>query len=588
MKHLLTALPLLLSTTAHADSTELMVEAWSHLRYGQLDQAQADFETAHAKRRTLEAATAGLLAVALARGDDDAMAALLEDLKPKRASGLLVVAAGAAELSLRRSPERALIWAEAACELEYPALADDVEELCSWAPLLREAEGFVRTDHAEALALPFSYAGAQPVVLAGVNGGEPVPLLVDTGASTCLLTEQAAEELGLHERSDTALQVTATGGPISSWRDLVELELAGAAVQDVPVIVADLPIAGLAGILSPQALWPDRVVELDFSRHELRLAAAGEAELEGVVLPWRQHAARPYIELAAPDLPPRPMVIDTGATTTHLDQKWAGGTDSLELGDVHRTEGAGGARAEVIATEGTLAAQAGELSFPLTAPNLYDAPRSGGPWVWNHGLLGAEAWMGRTLSLDRTGRRIAFTDPPALPPWEPGDAARFEVTRHGEVVGAFTERVHERDDGTVTLEVTIERQDEEPYVFFLITPDGWASRGGWMFTRPPAGAYVLDPQGERQALEDMGKTAWMSLFEPFRTVPGDEAPGLLFGTHEITGRALSCTRLELPAQVGEQLASFAMLECPADPWRVASIQVRDDTDTVIWGFERVE
>ncbi len=573
------------SPAVYADPQEGLDAGWEALRTGDLRAAQAGFGLAARSRKTREEAVAGALSVALARADEVAMVALLEGLDPARSSELLVLAAGAAEISLLEPSGRASAWVQAACELDDPQWPDEVLELCSWAPLLASAERLSHMESDQGLVLPFSYAGAQPVVLARVNGGEPVALLVDTGASSCLLTEQAAAALGLARREDTALQVAATGGLIPSWRELVRLELGGQVVQDVDVIVADLPITGLAGILSPQSVWPDRVVELDFSMHELRVAAVGERDLQGVALPYRQHGGRPYLELSTPDRPQRPVVIDTGAAKTHLDQEWEQLGEPLERGEAIKTEGAGGARADVVPTTGVFDASAGELALPLPGPNLYTPHHGDAPGVWNFGLLGAEAWMGRVISLDRAGGRLALTDPPALPPWQPGDQASFELTVDGSVVGGFTEQVVARDVDSVTLEVTTQR-GEQGSSFLLRTPDAWSSRGAWMFTRPVLEAWTVDEAGERAPLEDGGRAAWMALFTPFRTVPSEEPPGLAFGHHTVAGQELSCTHLDLPAAVGETPADFSMLECPASPWRVAELRVQAVDGTVLWGIRR--
>jgi len=576
----------LASPAVLASPQDELETGWSLLRTGDLRGAQAAFGVAARTRKTREEAVAGALAVALARADDVAMTALLEGLEPTRAPELVVLMAGAAELALVQPMGNALAWAEAACAFDEPQWPDDVAELCSWAPLLREADGFTRATGPDALVLPFSYAGAQPVVLVSVNGSEPVPLLVDTGASTSLLTEQAAQTLGLGRREDTALQVAATGGLIPSWRDLVSFELGGTMIHDVPVIVADLPITGLAGILSPQTLWPDRVVELDFSKHELRVRAAEDRTLAGVELPYREHGGRPYLELSTTDRPMRPVVIDSGAAKTHLDQAWEQLGAPLERGETFKTEGAGGVRAEVVATTGVLEAVAGDLSLSLPGPNLYTPHHADAPGVRNYGLLGAEAWMGRVITIDRAGRRLALTDPPVLPPWEVGDQASFEVTKAGEQVGGFSERVVARDDVSVTLAIT--HTSDESFSFTLRTAEGWASRGAWMFTRPVLEAWVLDEDGDRAPLEDGGQSSWMTLFEPFRTVPSEEPPGLFFASHEVAGETMSCTRLELPAVVGDVPAAFSMLECPASPWRVAEIQVQGADGVTAWGFRRVE
>lgn len=583
---LLSCLILSIASAATAAKPSSLEAGWAALEIGDLDAAEAAFEEAREARKTQEQGTAGLLHVAMARADVQAMDALLDGLKPTRAGEALLLAAGGA--ALMQPSHDALPWAEAACALDEPAWPEDTRELCSMAPLLRAAPERSRcvAGCAEGLVLPFSYAGSQPVAMASINGGEPVALLVDTGASSSLLTQEAATALGLSKREDTSLHIMATGGLISSWKDLVTLELGGARVEDVEVVVADLPIAGLAGILSPQAAFPGQRLELDFTTHELRVTPPSDQPLSGVALPYRQHGGRPYLELVLSDRPMRPVVIDSGAARTHIDEAWEALEPSLERGETAHAEGAGGARSAIIATSGVLEASAGELPLPLADPSLYTPQSTGAPGLKNHGLLGADAWMGRTLILEPSSGLMAISDPPALPGWQVGEQASFVVIADGEPLGRFTERVVARDVASVTLEVTMQGALER--VFTLRTPDAWTSRGAWMITRPVLEAWELDAEGEQVALDDGGKSSWAALFRGFRTVPSVQPPGMFFGHHDIAGQSLSCTRLELPAVVGETPATFSMLECPASPWRTAELQVQAEDGTVLWSMRRVE
>lgn len=583
----LSLLLLLVAAAAPAAPPDHLKIGWDALAVGDLEGAEAAFTDATRRRKSRSDATAGLLSVALTRADDEAMQTLLKGLTPSHASELLILAAGSAERSLVPASGDALAWAEAACEIEAPQWPDEVRDLCTTAPLLRVAPQQSRcTAGCEGtVVLPFSYAGSQPVVLVAVNGSAPVPLLVDTGASSSLLTEEAASALGLNKREDTALMITATGGMIPSWRDLVVLELGEARIEDVEVLVADLPIAGLAGILSPQATWPGNVVEMDFVRHELRASPASGQELAGVLLPYRQHEERPYIELRTADRPARPVVIDTGAGNTQVAEAWEQLGAPLERGDTSFAEGAGGARSEVIQTTGLLEATAGALPLPLQNPTLYTPHPSDAPTVANFGLLGADAWMGRTLSIDRSGGRLAMTDPPTLPPWQIDDAASFSVSLDGAPAGRFTERVVARDEQTITLEVTISgvEDSDDGDLFTVRTLDSWPSRGNWMLTRPVVEAWVTTDAGVEPLDGNSVVTRWLPLFKPFGTVSSDKPPLLVFGPHQVGDQELSCTRLELPADAGGEPATFTMIECPTLPWRVVELGlVRAADGLVLW------
>ena len=394
-----------------------------------------------------------------------------------------------------------------------------------------------------------------------------------------------AGSLGLGRRVDTALQITATGGMIPSWRDLVAMQLGETRIEDVAVVIANLPIAGLAGILSPQSAWPGHVIEMDFTKHELRVTAAAGQELSGVLLPYRQHEERPYLELGAADRPPWPMVIDTGAAHTQIDEAWEQLGAHLERGETSHAEGAGGARSPVIQTTGLLQATAGTLSLPLRDPTLYSPHPSEIPGLQNHGLLGADTWMGRILSIDRPGNRLAMTDPISLAPWPAGDAASFSVSLDGVAAGRFTERVVSRDDETVTLEVSID--DGKQGSFTIRTPDTWASRGSWMLTRPVVQAWTHDETGEAPLDQGAVVARWLPLFRSFGTVASEEPPVLIFGPHRVGARELSCTRVELPAESRGEAATFSMLECPVLPWRVVELRlVRASDGHVLWEVQR--
>ncbi len=197
--------------------------------------------------------------------------------------------------------------------------------------------------------------------------------------------------------------------------------------------------------------------------------------------------------------------------------------------------------------------------------------------------------MGRVLSIDRVGARLALSDPATLSPWLVGDQASFTVSFDGEPVGRFTERVLARDDESVTLEVTLEvaLESTEIHRFVVRTPDSWPSRGNWMLTRPVLEAWTVDDSGERTPLPDGGQSHWLTLFRSFGTVASDKPPVLVFGPEELGGEQLSCTRLELPAAASGVAATFSMVECPASPWRVLELLLVNGEDgQEIWKVRR--
>ncbi|MBT3221771.1 MAG: clan AA aspartic protease [Proteobacteria bacterium] len=544
---------------------------------GDLEEAEEAFDRATRRRRHREAAKAGLLHIATTRGDDKAIRSLLSGHNPAKSSDDLVVFAAMAELALSSRTEDALSWAQAACKVEHPMARPS----CAMAPLLK-----VAPHHSQCvsscdgdLVLPISYAGSQPVVMASINSGPPMAFLVDTGASRSLLTHKTALKLGLEKRNDTAVQVSAIGDSYSSWMELVTIDVGESQIRDVAVLVAELPFAGIDGILSPQTLWPEHIVEMDFIRHELRVSPTSDQPLEGVLFPYHQYGERPHITLASEDFPPRPVMIDTGAANTTLDRSWAGMT--LKQSGTKYQLGAGGVQSEVTATDGVLKAMAGSLNLHFSSPRLTDT-RAG---EVTHGRLGADFWMGRVLTFDRSGRRLSISDPSALTSWAPGDEASFLVSVNGESHGRFTERVLSHDDGTITLETVLEV--DESHRMITTMDDSWHNRGTWMLTRPVSEAWLVNEVGERIPVADKGMSLWLPMFPSSFSSDSGKTPTMTFGNYQLGSEEVPCTQIDLPVQASGVPATLSILECPASPWRVAELQlVRSDDEKVLWEVRR--
>ena len=164
--------------------------------------------------------------------------------------------------------------------------------------------------------VPVAVAQNTPLVQARINGN-PVTLLLDTGAERVLLTQDAVKRLGLTVDSSRSFTEAGAGGSFTSFAALVrDFELAGLAIPDHPV--SALPYAlpsnvtdrvdGLLGVTVLSAFD----IDLDLPGRKMTLYG-GLVCGDTAIPPWRE----PYVTAPA-EVSPRGrmnMQVRVGATT---------------------------------------------------------------------------------------------------------------------------------------------------------------------------------------------------------------------------------------------------------------------------------
>jgi predicted aspartyl protease len=137
------------------------------------------------------------------------------------------------------------------------------------------------------VALQFELDGREfPLPLVhGTVGGEPIWMLVDTGANSHVLAGWVARKIGMPLRSLGPIGSDHAGRAVSAYAGLhPSLAIDGwGVVDDAPILVTDVPepieALGIGAFISPQALSRQgEGVVLDFTRHEMHTA------------PWEQAA----------------------------------------------------------------------------------------------------------------------------------------------------------------------------------------------------------------------------------------------------------------------------------------------------------
>ncbi|HEX9683123.1 MAG TPA: aspartyl protease family protein [Acidimicrobiales bacterium] len=181
-----------------------------------------------------------------------------------------------------------------------------------------------------------------PMVSATVSGVE-TKLIVDTGVTTQVFTIDLVDQAGL-DRAPNESGTDVAGNTVTSW-DLPDptIGIGGTSflAAHAAAIAGPPPFAewGVGGFLSPQALWPDNTVVLDFARRRLLVFAghddAANAHIESgdgdpVILGGVHHVAGTVgIEVAVSKHEPVVAFFDSGANLTEVSITAASG----ELGE---------------------------------------------------------------------------------------------------------------------------------------------------------------------------------------------------------------------------------------------------------------
>jgi predicted aspartyl protease len=148
-------------------------------------------------------------------------------------------------------------------------------QCCALAELARHSAGVVGavTVHGTA-SIPLAGSRTFPVIRASVNGLPEDSFILDTGASTSVLTRSYCDRHGIPYLKDCPFPVTdSAGNEIEAYPALVDrIEIANVIVRNWAVNVIELsPKIQVAGIVSPLETFRGMAVELDMRSREFRL-----------------------------------------------------------------------------------------------------------------------------------------------------------------------------------------------------------------------------------------------------------------------------------------------------------------------------
>jgi hypothetical protein len=205
--------------------------------------------------------------------------------------------------------------------LPGPVFADPERSGVAGKPVAIRGSRDFRAESGSEAIVPISIEAGAVVIEASINGGEPLPLILDFGAQDALTPETVAT-LGLQASGTGVVEDSGGHSAPTSFTKVGSVRLADAQITDLRFLVLPLPqyltdrgnqtpIAGLIGC----ELLARFVVRLDYDNRTLTLRPGSDfrhPETE-VAAPLLSRDGMPAVPAAADGIP-GVFVIDTGST----------------------------------------------------------------------------------------------------------------------------------------------------------------------------------------------------------------------------------------------------------------------------------
>jgi predicted aspartyl protease len=555
--------------------------AWTLLEGGELDLAREAFTAL--RQQDESEALLGLITRARLERDRASLVAMLGDLARRPGSEAVMLKAAMAGLDLQPVPSCAWSVARAAghalpgsaFESAHRALA---ARLVLRAPSARAMScQLVRDVH----ELPLQLLHGVPVLLASICGQPPASFVLDTGASICVLTKRYAHRIGVRCLAGTEYELASPAGPLRASYARVSLEGGdGLRIEDVEVAVLDLPLPGIAGVLSPQALFQGHAIGLDFRALRLWVAKRAPEHADTLEAPLWFADGWPQLGALAVCGRARLFTVDTGADRTRVGTSYLALMGSGCHAPQHASHmlNAGGRSAASWQASIRLSLQLGGGEVQAEARTVVPSPK---PTLLTdlpaHGMIGMDVCIGRRLCLDFERARLSLDPTAQLRPWPQGSSADFRVQATAiRGVAAVRETVSARIDEDVVLTLSIEVGGQPRRKVLLRMRDGWTARGTYLATRPVVPVDICEAELE---------AIWRQIFPPFKPAAG--IPTVAWCDAQLHGRAVRCSQVEAPVVHGGAAARLRIIEAPDDPWRVCSAELFSEDGERLFQYCRV-
>ncbi len=203
-------------------------------------------------------------------------------------------------------------------------------------------QGAVRLS--KAVVVPVEYTQGELIVKVGLNGGEPMEFLLDTGASDSIVDRRVAAEHFLDKQGQ--LNIVGASGAVATNSSVIrKLGLGAVVLNDVPALILDLSPQskqlgrGIAGIIGLNVL-SQFAVTIDYAKQVIILSDSVDYQVpagaQTVVLTPQGGL---LVKASLHGVDQQQFLMDTGAAFNHLPAVVAG--KYLQGAPPHLTEGTG-------------------------------------------------------------------------------------------------------------------------------------------------------------------------------------------------------------------------------------------------------
>lgn len=185
--------------------------------------------------------------------------------------------------------------------------------------------------------IPFRIINDKIVVRARLNGGDPFPLVIDSGAEQMVLSLETAKRFGVRPIINTvSAGVGAVGLREIDMGRADSIQLGTFEVRNVPVLIKNPPLTGLPSTRVPDGLSPLALgmsVIIDYRNKRLTLARTLPDEPADVVMPmWVGRLA--VIRGVVNGQYPRSFVVDTGGEVISISLGTARSIDTRPIRNI--------------------------------------------------------------------------------------------------------------------------------------------------------------------------------------------------------------------------------------------------------------
>ncbi|HEY9714223.1 MAG TPA: retroviral-like aspartic protease family protein, partial [Chroococcales cyanobacterium] len=273
------------------------------------------------------------------------------------------------------------------------------------------------------VTVPFEFTANEVMVNVKVNDGDPVPFILDTGATQSLLDQQVATRLGVRTHSGYSM-TTGSGSIKTDFISAEKLSIGDITLENIAMAVA--PLQGFSNIPDPKPggllganILRRFLVSIDYPNRTVTFANPRQVAIpEGAVVLDTKPALGSSGRIVNGDLDGKKLtfLIDTGAAINNMTESQAKSILAVPLLPVGTIEGLDGQKVSIASARfNKLTIDKFEVDNPIfsIAPSSVQKLQPGIISADQLAILGNPLWSRYKLTVDYRTQRIIIEEPDA-------------------------------------------------------------------------------------------------------------------------------------------------------------------------------